>query len=76
VSKPTIIFYSGENFYPEGYILTVTDSTGASLVNKVDMEVTDIKTNYIEVLVKNESFNGQNLKVVLRGKQCNEKVIE
>jgi len=75
ITEPTILFYSGENFYPSGYILTVTDSTGAALMKVKDMDVVDSKTNYIEFLVKNEKYNGQSLKVVLRGKQCEEELI-
>jgi len=76
ITEPTVLFYSGENFYPSGYILTVTDvATGSALRQVIDMDVVDSKTNYIEFLVKNEKYNGSSLKVVLRGKQCAEELI-
>ena len=66
ISKPSILYKNSELFYPNGYIIHLSDSDGRYLSqSQYTVKKSDTLPNHLEVLIKDEKLDGHKLSIAL-----------
>lgn len=68
ITEPTVIFWSQEFWYPQGFGMRLTDSNGKKLILDTDYSFNQHQGNYAKLLITNPSLNGQELSMNLIAK--------
>jgi hypothetical protein len=58
ITEPTVIYWSQEYYYPQGFELVFTDSQGKRLNFDSDYKLDQSIVNYTKILVINPALNG------------------